>query len=156
MKTMTGNILDGILLSKADAVCITTNGMVNSQGFAVMGAGVALSAKIRWPELPNNLGIFLQREGNKVHILTGEVRSSTSTLYVLSFPTKHDWKDPSDINLITKSCLELRELADKKGWKDILLPPPGCGMGGLRWHDVKQVIEPMLDDRFTVVFLKKS
>ena len=28
---------------------------------------------------------------------------------------------------------------------------PGAGIGGLQWADVKAAIEPILDDRFTIV-----
>lgn len=33
----------------------------------------------------------------------------------------------------------------------LILPRPGCGNGRLRWEDVRKILEPILDDRFTVV-----
>ena len=45
MKEVTGNIWD----YPADIVCITTNGSTTRNGSAVMGKGIALQAKERYP-----------------------------------------------------------------------------------------------------------
>lgn len=34
-----------------DAVCVTTNGCINSKGFAIMGKGIALSARELFPNI---------------------------------------------------------------------------------------------------------
>jgi hypothetical protein len=34
----------------------------------------------------------------------------------------------------------------------VLLPRPGCGNGHRTWDEVCPVIEPILDDRFTVTY----
>jgi hypothetical protein len=43
-------------------------------------------------------------------------------------------------------------IANQLNLSHIYLTPPGCGCGQLDWADVKAVIEPILDDRFIVVF----
>ena len=36
---------------KADWICVTTNGKIRADGRAVMGAGIAKDAKIRFPDI---------------------------------------------------------------------------------------------------------
>lgn len=135
----------------ADAICITTNGSVRRDGRAVMGRGCALQAAKKFPELPMQLGMALQN-GNcvkwlGVHYMT----ESDPYKHLIAFPVKHAWYEKADLALIEKSAEELMMLATGMAFKSILLPRPGCGNGGLQWKDVKAVIEPILDDRITVV-----
>lgn len=133
----------------AGARCITTNGMVRRDGQAVMGAGVALAAKQRYPDLPTILAKSLRRHGNHVAYL-----GYRDGAHLYSFPTKHDWRDPSDIDLIRRSAEELRDLVlpDLERLQPVLLPRPGCGNGQLAWHDVKAEIEGILvEDAFVIV-----
>lgn len=136
-----------------DAVCITTNGWTKTNGEAVMGRGVAKEAAQRYEGIAKTLGLFLQKRGNYPHILVHDKPS------IVSFPVKPvwgpngemGWKAKADVDLIRDSAEALMLLADEEGWKSIALPRPGCGNGGLKWEDVKLVIEPILDDRVTVV-----
>jgi hypothetical protein len=59
--------------------------------------------------------------------------------------------DGAKLDLIEKSSREMVNIADAMDLTGILLPRPGVGVGNLPWKDVKAVIEPILDDRFTVV-----
>ena len=124
--------------------CITTNGVVNKLGYLVMGAGVAKLAKRRFRELPYLLGQKIDERGNHVYII--------DEYGMASFPTKHHWKDDSDINLIVQSCRELLHISKK--WDYVILPRPGCGLGGLAWNEVKPIISEILhQDKFIVVHL---
>jgi len=144
MKEITGNMFD----MKADAYCITTNGMIKGNGRAVMGAGVALSAVKKFPACDKFLGDFINKNGHIVGVFY--IADSTD---LISFPTKYHWKNPSDIKLIKKSAKELMELIEKNKYNKVILPRPGCANGGLLWDDVKKLIEPILDDRVIVVSL---
>ncbi len=141
----------------ADARCITTNGMTRpSDGCAVMGKGCAEEARHRFPGVDTYLGMMLDQHGNHVHqLMEAPKKPMGSGVWVLvSFPTKHHWREKSDLELITQSCVELLEVADTQpSWETVLLPRPGCGAGGLSWSVVKQVIAPLLDDRIVVVAL---
>jgi len=132
-----------------DAVVIPTNGVVLRGGAAVMGLGVALRALQTWPGIGFTLGRLLRERGNNVHVIFGG--SPARPTRVVSFPTKHDWRDPSDLRLIARSAGQLVQSADVCGWTRICLPRVGCGAGGLMWHDVKATLAPILDDRFVVV-----
>jgi len=133
---------------KADAYCITTNGIVKTNGRAVMGAGVALSTVRKFPECDKFLGHHIKELGHKVFVFY-----VGNGIDLISFPTKYHWKDPSDINLIEKSANELIQLINKNRYNMVVLPRPGCCNGGLDWKDVKKVIEPILDNRVVVVSL---
>jgi hypothetical protein len=144
MKEITGNMFD----MKADAYCITTNGIVKANGRAVMGAGVALLTVRKFPECDKFLGDFIGKNGHVVGVFY--IADSTD---LISFPTKHHWKDPSDIKLIEKSANELNELIYKNMYNKVILPRPGCANGGLDWEDVKKIIAPILDDRVVIISL---
>ena len=144
MKELRGDIFT----LEADAICITTNGIIKKNQEAVMGAGIALAAKKYYPNLPLTLATKLRIGGNHVYHIP-----QANKVNIVTFPTKYHWRDDSDALLIEQSCNELIELTDEKGWTNILLPRPGCSNGKLEWRDVKLIIEPLLDDRFTVVIL---
>ena len=134
-----------------DAICITTNGMVKKNGHAVMGAGIALEANRRL-KLSKELGLRLAENGNQVfHLGVHRDRQTGTLMRVFSFPTKHDWKDPSDINLIRTSASQLVDHCNNIGIRHCYLPCPGCANGGLDWStQVRPILESILDDRFII------
>ena len=136
----------------ADAICVTTNGQTKRNGDAVMGRGTALQAKQRFPGIEKTLGEQLRRSGNVPAILySWPVAHTNRRTALLSFPVKHLWAQPADPDLIVQSARLLVELADRREWKTVVLPRPGCGNGQLRWEDVGPMIAPLLDDRFVVL-----
>lgn len=144
MKEIKGNIL----YIEAPAKCITTNLVVKKDGKAVMGAGVAKAFRDEYKGIDEEYGRMLSRGIDFVEIIFSDNRSD-----ILSFPTKNDWRDKSDINLIIKSTKELVDLVNLYDYSEVLLPRPGCSNGGLDWEEVKKEIEPLLDDRFIIVSL---
>src|SRR6202035_3185777 len=70
---------------------------------------------------------------------------------IVAFPTKQDWRNDSDINLILKSTHELVDMANQRQWNRVTLSRVGCGAGRLDWMEVKEAIEPLLDNRFTII-----
>ena len=138
-----GNIFD----QKCDAICITTNGIIKKNGEAVMGAGIALQAKIKYPQLPKLLAEKIAQEGNRVYSFKLDDDRS-----IVTFPTKNHWRDDSDIELIKQSLLQLVWMTTQNEWEKVCLPRPGCSNGKLKWTDVKRYVSK-LDDRFIVVNL---
>lgn len=142
MKEITGNIWD--YHKKGHWIVITTNGNVNTKGKAVMGKGIALQAKQRYFQLPTELGKKIRRYGNIPFVLP-EFR-------IVTLPTKHNWWEKSDTQLIEIGISELERawtLWDNK--IPLYMVRPGCSSGGLDWKDVKPILEKYLDDRFVVV-----
>ncbi|MBJ6724969.1 macro domain-containing protein [Geomesophilobacter sediminis] len=123
-------------------VCITTNGHVTPSGKAVLGRGCAAQAKERFPDLPERLGALIRVGGNHVQLIQDGL---------VSFPVEESpWANP-DLRLIARSAAELRGMADRNGWAEIVVPRPGCGGGGLNWNEVRPLLEAEFDDRFLVI-----
>ncbi len=158
MKIIYGDLFDQKLLAEADAICITTNGVIRADGRAVMGAGVAKIAAQTWSWVQTRLAELLRNNGNITQIIGNDTSGGLHRrgAFVVAFPTKNHWKDPSDLKLIEKSAKELRTLMDDYGWDNVIISPPGCGNGGLNWGNVAPVLVKYFgnDDRLTVVFKK--
>jgi hypothetical protein len=133
--------------SEGAVVSITTNGMVNKDGSAVMLHGCARQARDRFPELLRTLGCLIRQHGNHVFDLGHRI---------VSFPVEKDPYQVPEMRLIDQSCRELVELVDYKGWQKIVVPRPGCGGGGLEWSDVKKILDRHFDDRFHVISNEES
>lgn len=146
MIEMVGDIWKIAAESSADAVCVTTNGIINGRGELVMGRGTAREAALRYPALPRLMANWVSNRGNCVGMFA--MRSGDPA--VVSYPTKWDWRLPSDLALIKASAIQLEQLADSMQWQTVVLPRPGCGAGGLDWRDVKTLIDGTLDSRFIV------
>ena len=133
-------------------VCVTTNGCLRENGDGVMGAGVAKQCLDILPDAETTLGEHLRHNGN----IIGELGQKELVTF-LSFPTKHNWRDKSDMDLIRQSCFDL--LLWKNQHPDIkyvLLTPPGCGLGGLDWEtEVGPEIAKILNHRDILVVLRK-
>ncbi|PLX41640.1 MAG: ADP-ribose-binding protein [Deltaproteobacteria bacterium] len=123
-------------------IAFTTHGTVNKRGATPMLHGSAREALRRFPELAEELGGMISKYGNHVHPLSHGL---------VSFPVEHGWMEVPDPRLIERSAGELKALADQNGWKKIIVPRPGCGGGGLKWEEVKPLLEPYFDERFTLV-----
>jgi hypothetical protein len=128
-------------------VVITTNGMVNKVGRAVMPRGCARQARERFPELLQTLGLLLRQHGNHVFDFGHQI---------VSFPVEVNPYQVPAMPLIERSCRELVELADYKGWQKVVVPRSGCDGGGLDWSDVKIILARHFDERFHVITSKES
>jgi hypothetical protein len=150
MKILETNMDIFYLPKTTEAVCITTNGIVDKNGNAVMGKGIALQAKNLF-HCEAKLGQYLKTYGNRCFNL-GMCKRDNDVFTLFSFPTKHHWKEMSDITLIYKSAEEIMQMCDKFGITKCYLPPVGCGAGGLNWEvTVEPWLSNILDDRFIIV-----
>lgn len=132
-------------------LCITTNSCLNNKGELIMGAGAALEAKLKYPNLPSSLGNVI------VHLGDYGIRTIPNiapNLDFIAFQTKRHWRDDSDITLISNSAIMLSALAQKQKDKIFRLNFPGIGNGGLSIESVKPIIKLMPDN--VEVFLWKK
>ena len=123
----------------SDYRCITTNFSINRDGACVMGRGVALQAKQRYPWLARYLGDRILEGWTKVILLPENL---------IAFPVKYKWSMKADLDLIRESTRTLQIIAKATQWvgTQILLPRPGCGNGGLLWKDVKPIVRVLPDN----------
>jgi len=142
-------------MDRFDAICFTSNGVV-VRNRLVMGAGVAKVFRDRFDDCDLAAGLCVRKNGNICQIVQHAERPGVLTINpepiaIIAFPTKNHWRNPSDLKLIEKSAVELMGLVNNHDWSEVALPRPGCLNGGLDWADVKQVIEPILDNRIVIV-----
>jgi len=152
-KEITGNLFKPSSYSvpiRPKIICITTNGILKQNGSAVMGRGCAKDAADRWPDVPNILGRHLC-SGRNVPYFLRNVELNRQQIQLWSFPTKNDWRKPSNIKLIARSALRMLTAADQHGFNCIVIPRPGCANGGLSWEFVGPVLADLLDERFWMI-----
>ena len=116
---------------------------VNTVG--VMGKGIALQFKQRFPA---NFAAYAQacklgqvQTGRMFVTESGEL---TGPRWVVNFPTKQHWRDPSRMEWVVDGLQDLRGFLVSKAVESIALPALGAGLGGLPWAEVRRHIEAAL------------
>jgi O-acetyl-ADP-ribose deacetylase (regulator of RNase III)/uncharacterized protein YwgA len=124
IKVLTGNILE----SKAQTLANTVNCV------GVMGKGIALEFKNRFPEMFKD---YEQRCRRK-EVMLGKPYLYRSLLppWVLNFPTKGNWRSVSNLEDIVQGLKYLIKYYREWGITSIAVPPLGCGNGQLEWRIV--------------------
>ena len=126
-------ILVGDILQSTAQTLINT---VNCVG--VMGKGIALEFKNRFPEMYED---YLDR------CKRGEVKAGLPFIYrsllppqIINFPTKDHWKSVSKVSDIERGLKYLLAHYEEWGVQSLALPPLGCGNGQLEWRVVGPLI----------------
>lgn len=118
----------------------------------VMGAGIALECRYRFPGLLEYYEQFCQ---------SGELQPGKLLLFrdsmpqVLCFPTKKHWKDPAQISYIEDGLQKFASTYRAKRIESIAFPHLGCSHGGLRWEEqvrpiMVQYLAPLPDLRVEI------
>ncbi len=122
----------------------------------IMGKGVALEFKRRWPEnfrAYKRLCDTGKLSPGKVFVFQmGDLLEPTERRFLVNFPTKQHWKARSKIEYVEHGLDDLVIQVRKLGIKSMVLPPLGCGNGGLDWNDVRPLIEKKLSSLQDVKF----
>ena len=138
----------GADLFDTDALALVNT--VNCVG--VMGKGVALGVKQRWPSVYRVYRNACQHNevaiGSILMTIVEEPlpANSAGPIYVLNLPTKIHWRNPSQLAWIDTGLTALRQVIINMKLDSVALPPPGCGNGGLAWSDVEPLIITHLAD----------
>ena len=127
-----GNLLD----SDAEALVNT----VNTVG--VMGKGIALMFKEAFPENFRAYQIACKNKEFDVGrvFVTERIDLVGGPRWIVNFPTKKHWRNPSRLEWIRSGLEDLRVHIIAKDIRSIALPPLGAGNGGLEWSAVKPLI----------------
>jgi O-acetyl-ADP-ribose deacetylase (regulator of RNase III) len=113
---------------------------VNTVG--VMGKGIALQFSRAFPEIMKPYKAACKAGELEVGtVQTIELKLLDGPKYIINFPTKKHWKGNSKIEFIQSGLKSLVSEIERLGIKSIAIPPLGCGLGGLKWTDVKSEIE---------------
>jgi len=125
-------ILKGDLLKSNMHALVNT---VNTVG--VMGKGVALAFKKRYPEMYQDYVERCER---------GEVRLGEPYVYragdhlIVNFPTKEQWRSVSRLQDIVAGLDYLERHYKEWQIKSLAVPPLGCGNGQLEWRVVGPIL----------------
>ena len=118
---------------------------VNTVG--VMGKGIALQFKQRFPK---NMQEYAQackaREVVVGKMFVTETGELLGPRWLVNFPTKQHWRNPSKIEWLIEGLVDLRRFIVANNVNSIAIPALGVGNGGLDWELVKAQIESALGD----------
>lgn len=132
VKFLQGNLLD----APTEALVNT----VNTVG--VMGKGIALMFKEAFPENFRAYEEAVNRDEVQVgRMFVTENRRLEGPKWLINFPTKKHWRQPSKLEWIVDGLQDLQHVVREKQIRSIALPPLGCGNGGLEWSEVRPEIE---------------
>lgn len=114
----------------------------------VMGAGVALEFKNKYPEMFRAyVDVCKRKEIAPGKPFLWEEYDLFSRCIIINLPTKLHWRNPSEYDYIERDLIWLRNfLRDKNEKTVVTLPALGCGHGGLNWGIVKDKIIHYLGD----------
>ncbi len=132
---------ENLLDSDADVLVCTVN-MVG-----VMGKGLALEVKRRWPEIENSYQLAIENGDLAIgRVWASRVGDLFDDKLILLFPTKNHWKNPSRMSYIDRGLESLVSWISDNNIKSIAIPPLGCGNGGLSWLEVLPRIETVMSE----------
>ena len=134
---------------------------VKSQAFVnpvncvgIMGKGLALEFKLKYPEMFQ----WYKEQCNekKLYIgkmLTWQNKNNNYPQYIINFPTKIHWQNPSYLKYIEIGMKALKNEMKKLNIHTISIPAIGCGEGRLNFDDVFDIITnefaiPLHDERY--------
>lgn len=129
-----------LLAASVEAVVNT----VNTRG--VMGKGIALQVKQRWPEVDREYRAASKRGEvtlGRMHVVE-RGGLGDGPRFVINFPTKDHWRSRSKLSDIEAGLDDLRSVIERLDLHSVAVPPLGCGNGGLAWVDVRPLIESAL------------
>lgn len=112
---------------------------VNCEGY--MGKGLSLAFKERYPDM---FQVY------QAECRTGKLRIGKPTLYrnstpwILNFPTKNHWRDPSKLEYIEEGLQFVVANYKALGITSIAFPKLGAGLGTLPWGKVGPVMAKYL------------
>ena len=126
--------VQGDLFQSPAQVLVNT---VNTVG--VMGKGVALQFKRHFPEMYTKYRELCEKGDFNVGSLW---LYKTPNKWVLNFPTKRHWRQPSRIEYVESGIKKFVETYSSMGIHSIAFPPLGCGNGQL---DFRSQVQPLME-----------
>lgn len=137
-----------IRYTSGDILTADVQALVNTVNcVGVMGRGIALQFKNAFPA---NFAAYriacAHREVRPGRMFMFATDTITNPRIIINFPTKRHWRDKSRIEDIAAGLKALAGEIRERKIASIAIPPLGSGLGGLRWSDVRPLIEAALSD----------
>lgn len=130
MQVVSGDLFE----ADVDAIVNTVNCV------GVMGKGLALAVKRRYPEAYREYVIACVAGKLDIgKVLTYEIPEGRHR-FLIHVPTKKHWQFPSKMPWIQKGVRALITELQARQIKSVAVPALGCGEGGLRWESVAPLI----------------
>ena len=123
-----------------DSQCQTIVNTINCVG--VMGKGIALEMKKRYPEMFDKYKDYCDKGLIDVGKLW--LYKHSDEKWILNFPTKKHWKNKSEYEYIESGMIKFIETYKERGIKTIAFPMLGCSNGGLDKDIVIQIMAKYL------------
>ncbi len=141
-------------MRSGDLFAADTDAIVNAVNcVGVMGKGLALAFK---KQFPDNFEAY-RRACDTGEVMPGKmfvVERASAPRWIINFPTKRHWRSPSTLDDVRSGLVDLIAQVKSREIKSVAIPALGCGLGGLRWEDVRPAIldacAPLTDVRFVV------
>lgn len=137
-----------IKYTDADIFALKSDYIVNPVNcVGVMGAGLAKQFKEKFPE---------NYKSYKLACVTKKLRPGGIHIFeetgtnIINAATKKHWRLPSNTEYVRNCVQNIRDLIIDQNVKSIAIPALGCGLGGLDWPTVKNILEENLKDLTSV------
>jgi O-acetyl-ADP-ribose deacetylase (regulator of RNase III) len=128
-----------LLNCKVDALVNTVNCV------GIMGKGIALQFKQRWPENFKAYASACKKGEVKIgKMFTYMLNGNDKPNFIINFPTKIHWRNKSELSYITEGLDDLIKVIKDFNIKSIAIPALGCGNGNLDWNIVYPIIKEKL------------
>lgn len=127
-----GNLWDFVSTHK---IIITTNVL------GVMGAGIAKQARDKYPGLEDDYKKMIKISNSLGTRCATKPYAPDAFPDVVLVPTKYDWRNPSDLGLITRNLIDLSKWLGGP----YAIPELGCGLGKLVWEQVAPAYNVLID-----------
>lgn len=129
--------------TKATVFNTPSQAIVNTVNcLGVMGAGLALEFKLRYPQMYEDYRQKCQEKQVKTGALS--TYKTEDNLLIINFPTKFNWRYPSKMEWLEEGLKYFTKHYQSWSIKSVAFPKLGCEHGGLDWQNVKVLMEKYL------------
>jgi O-acetyl-ADP-ribose deacetylase (regulator of RNase III) len=130
-----------------DLLAADVEALVNAVNcVGVMGKGIALAFKQRYPENYRRYRAACGRGEVALGRMFVVELATPMPRYVVNFPTKDHWRSPAHLADIETGLNDLVRVIEDRDIRSIAMPALGAGNGGLAWAEVEPLIKSRLGE----------
>lgn len=135
-----------IELKQGDILAAGAEALVNTVNcVGIMGRGIALQFRNAFPENFKAYETACKHdEVQPGRMFVFDAGPRNTPRYIINFPTKRHWRGNSRMADIESGLEAMVGEVRRLSIRSIAIPPLGCGLGGLKWAEVRPRIEAAL------------